>query len=62
MEPDVVKSELVLPPVMPFKKIQMGDKYQKGQSRARYWKHLKQLLQAENFLSLPPDEPNCTIL
>ncbi|KAF3326991.1 chromatin-remodeling complex subunit [Carex rostrata] len=58
MEPDVVRSELVLPPVMPFKKVQTGDKYPKGQSRARYWKHLKQLLQAENFLSLPPDEPN----
>ncbi|KAJ3676633.1 hypothetical protein LUZ60_004045 [Juncus effusus] len=58
MEGDVVKSELVLPPVMAFKRIQTADKYPKGQSRGRYWKHLKQLLQAENFISLPHDEPN----
>ncbi|ONK62749.1 uncharacterized protein A4U43_C07F7740 [Asparagus officinalis] len=59
MEPEVVRSEMVLPPVLGFKKIQMADKYPKGQSRARHWKHLKQLLQSENnFQSYPPNEPN----
>ncbi|KAJ6813755.1 INO80 complex subunit C [Iris pallida] len=55
MEAEVVRTEMVLPTSLPFKRIQMSDKYPKGQSRARYWKHLKQLLQAESF---SPDQPN----
>lgn len=59
MEAEVVRSEMVLPTVLGFKRIQMSDKYPKGQSRGRYWKHLKQLLQSENFGTYPPNEPNC---
>ncbi|XP_072961783.1 protein EIN6 ENHANCER [Typha angustifolia] len=55
MEPEVVNSETVLPAVLPFKRVQMSDKYPKGQARGRHWKHLKQILQAENY---PPDQPN----
>ncbi|XP_039146108.1 chromatin-remodeling complex subunit ies6 [Dioscorea cayenensis subsp. rotundata] len=55
MEPEVVNSEMALLAVLPFKRIQMSDKYPKAQSRGRHWKHLKQILQAENFLE---NEPN----
>ena len=48
MELEVVKAELVLPTHLSFKQIQMYEKYPKGQSRGRHWKHLKQILQAEN--------------
>ncbi|XP_051132600.1 protein EIN6 ENHANCER [Andrographis paniculata] len=57
MEPEVVDAELVLPNHFKFKKIQMYEKYPKGQARVR-WKHLKQIIQAENYQSLPPDVPN----
>lgn len=57
----MVESEMVLPTHMKFKKIQMYDKYPKGQARVR-WKHLKQLLPAENYQNYPPDEPNCEFL
>ncbi|KAM7478236.1 hypothetical protein LguiA_026449 [Lonicera macranthoides] len=56
MEPEVIEAEIVLPTHLSFKKIQMYEKYPKGQARGRHWKHLKQILQAENY---PPDEPNC---
>jgi hypothetical protein len=59
MEPEVVNAELVLPTHLSFKRIQMYEKYPKGQSRGRHWKHLKQILQAENYQNYPPDEPNC---
>ncbi|GMH06744.1 hypothetical protein Nepgr_008584 [Nepenthes gracilis] len=58
MEREVVDAELVLPTHLNFKKIQMYDKYPKGQSRGRHWKHLKQILQAENYHVYTPDEPN----
>ncbi|PKU68460.1 INO80 complex subunit C [Dendrobium catenatum] len=58
MEPEVVNSEMLLPQNFSFKKVQMGDKYPKGHARGRHWKHLKQILQAENFQSYPTDEPN----
>nr|CAD1833113.1 unnamed protein product [Ananas comosus var. bracteatus] len=58
MEAEVVSSEMVLPPTLPFKRVQMSEKYPKGQSRGRHWKHLKQILQAENYISYSPDEPN----
>ncbi|XP_073113442.1 protein EIN6 ENHANCER-like [Elaeis guineensis] len=61
MEPEVVNSEMLLPPVLPFKRVQMSDKYPKGHARGRHWKHLKQILQAENYASYPADEPNCTV-
>ncbi|XP_021990215.1 chromatin-remodeling complex subunit ies6 isoform X1 [Helianthus annuus] len=41
-----------------FKKIQMHDKYPKGQARGRHWKHLKQIIQAENYQNYPPHQPN----
>ncbi|KAK1286316.1 hypothetical protein QJS10_CPB20g00006 [Acorus calamus] len=58
MELEVVHADILLPPVLGFKKIQMADKYPKGQSRGRHWKHLKQILQAENYLNYPANEPN----
>lgn len=58
MEPEVVEAELVLPTHMKFKKVQMYEKYPKGQARVR-WKHLKQIIQAENYQNYPPNEPNC---
>ncbi|XP_020573524.1 chromatin-remodeling complex subunit ies6 [Phalaenopsis equestris] len=58
MEVEVVNSEMLLPPVFPFKKVQMGDKYPKGHARGRHWKHLKQILQSENYHSGPVDAPN----
>ncbi|KAL3642622.1 hypothetical protein CASFOL_013437 [Castilleja foliolosa] len=57
MEPEVVEAEMVLPTYMKFKKIQMYEKYPKGQARVR-WKHLKQIIQAENYQNYPPNEPN----
>ncbi|CAN6242312.1 unnamed protein product, partial [Urochloa humidicola] len=58
MEPEVVKAEMVLAPTLPFKKVQTADKYPKGQSRGRQWKHLRHLLQAADASSMPPDRPN----
>ncbi|CAH9121950.1 unnamed protein product [Cuscuta epithymum] len=57
MEPEVMEAELVLPTRMKFKRIQMADKYPKGQARGRHWKHLKQIIQAENYQNYPPNEP-----
>ncbi|KAL7082814.1 hypothetical protein ACP275_14G125400 [Erythranthe tilingii] len=57
MEQEVVEAEMVLPSHMKFKKIQMYEKYPKGQPRFR-WKHLKQIIPAENYPNYPPDEPN----
>ncbi|KAK4363698.1 hypothetical protein RND71_018939 [Anisodus tanguticus] len=54
MEREVIEAELVLPTHTKFKKIQMYDKYPKGHARGRHWKHLKQIIQAENY---PPDLP-----
>lgn len=62
MEREVLESDLVLPTHLKFKKVQMYEKYPKGQSRGRHWKHLKQILQAENYNNYPPDEPNCEYL
>jgi len=50
-----------LPTHFSFKRIQIYEKYPKGQPRGR-WKHLKQILQAENYQNCPPDEPNCKLL
>ncbi|XP_050940505.1 uncharacterized protein LOC103485837 isoform X2 [Cucumis melo] len=62
MEPEVIEAELVLPIHLNFKRIQMYEKYPKGQSRGRHWKHLKQILQAENYNNYSPDEPNYKLL
>jgi INO80 complex subunit C len=59
MESEVQRAEMLLAPTMAFKKVQMADKYPKGQSRGRQWKHLRFLLQAADATSLPPDRPNC---
>lgn len=59
MEREVIEAELVLPTHMTFKKIQMYDKYPKGQARGRHWKHLKQIIQAENYENFPPGLPTC---
>ncbi|KAK7401294.1 hypothetical protein VNO78_12663 [Psophocarpus tetragonolobus] len=58
MEAEVIDAELVLPNYLSFKRIQMYEKYPKGQARGRHWKHLKQILQAENYQISGPDEPN----
>ncbi|XP_054799345.1 protein EIN6 ENHANCER-like [Prosopis cineraria] len=58
MEPVVVEAELVLPTYLSFKRVQTYEKYPKGQARGRHWKHLKQILQAENYQDYSPDEPN----
>ncbi|GER55248.1 INO80 complex subunit C [Striga asiatica] len=57
MELEIIEAEMVLPTHMKFKKTQMYEKYPKGQARAR-WKHLKQIIQAENYQNYPPNEPN----
>lgn len=62
MEQEVIESEMVLPTHLSFKKIQMYEKYPKGQARGRHWKHLKQIIQAENYQNYPADEPNCEYL
>ena len=59
MESEVVRTEMVLAPSLPFKKVQTADKYPKGQSRGRQWKHLRHLLHAADASSMPPDRPNC---
>ncbi|KAL3569815.1 hypothetical protein D5086_029705 [Populus alba] len=59
MEAELINAELVLPTHFSFKRIQIYEKYPKGQPRGR-WKHLKQILQAENYQNCPPDEPNYT--
>ncbi|KAL2641825.1 hypothetical protein R1flu_009412 [Riccia fluitans] len=51
-------SDVILPSVLHFKRSQLSDRYPKGHSRGRHWKHLKQIIQAENYLLYPPDEPN----
>jgi len=61
MEAEVVEAELVLPSYLSFKKVQMYEKYPKGQARGRHWKHLKQIIQAENYQNYPTDEPNCEL-
>ncbi|XP_071936493.1 protein EIN6 ENHANCER isoform X2 [Coffea arabica] len=58
MEAEVVEAEIVLPTHLNFKRVQMYEKYPKGQARGRHWKHLKQIIQAENYQNYPPDEPN----
>ncbi|KAF7127628.1 hypothetical protein RHSIM_Rhsim11G0193500 [Rhododendron simsii] len=58
MDQEIIEAELVLPTHLCFKKVQMYEKYPKGQQRGR-WKHLKQIIQAENYQNYPPDEPNC---
>lgn len=57
---DLNDPDLLLPSVLPFKKSQLTDRYPKGQTRGRHWKHLKQIIQAENYFSYPADEPTCT--
>ncbi|CAN4102146.1 unnamed protein product [Withania somnifera] len=57
MEREVIEAELILPTHMKFKKIQMYEKYPKGQARGRHWKHLKQIIQAENYENYPPHIP-----
>ncbi|KAG5253471.1 chromatin-remodeling complex [Salix suchowensis] len=57
MEAELISAELVLPTHFSFKRIQIYEKYPKGQPRGR-WKHLKQILQAENYQNFPTDEPN----
>ncbi|KAJ0579939.1 putative INO80 complex, subunit Ies6 protein [Helianthus annuus] len=62
MEQEVMESEMILPTHLSFKKIQMQDKYPKGQARGRHWKHLKQIIQAENYQNYPPYQPNCQFI
>eukprot|EP00897_Mesotaenium_endlicherianum_P009601 jgi/Mesen1/866/ME000114S10948 len=53
--------DLVLPAVLPFKRSQAEERYPKGVVRGRHWKHLKQIIQAENYHSLPPGEPTYAV-
>lgn len=55
MEAELMEADIVVPSRLSFKKIQAFQKYPKGQTTRR-WKHLKQILQADNY---PPDLPNC---
>lgn len=55
-----MEADVVLAVDLSYKKTQAYEKYPKGQSRGR-WKHLKQILQAENFQDYPPEEPNCKL-
>ena len=55
---DLNDPDLLLPSVLPFKKTQLTDRYPRGQTRGRHWRHLKQIIQAENYhtylrMSLP---------
>ncbi|KAG5253445.1 chromatin-remodeling complex [Salix suchowensis] len=61
MEAELINAELVLPTHFSFKRIQIYEKYPKGQPRGR-WKHLKQILQAENYQNFHTDEPNFTTI
>ncbi|KMZ76055.1 INO80 complex subunit C [Zostera marina] len=59
MEPDVAKAEMILPNVLPFKRVQRtSEKHIKGQPKTKHWKHLKQIIQAENFQDYPSDQSN----
>jgi hypothetical protein len=57
---DLNDPDLLLPSVLPFKKTQLTDRYPRGQTRGRHWRHLKQIIQAENYHTYPADEPTCT--
>ncbi|MCL7048750.1 hypothetical protein MKW94_021872 [Papaver nudicaule] len=57
MEAEVIESNILLPQHLNFKRVQVSEKYPKGQARGRHWKHLKQILQAENYQACSPDEP-----
>ncbi|GAB2283588.1 hypothetical protein Dimus_018095 [Dionaea muscipula] len=57
MEREVIEAEMVLPSQLNFKKKQIHDKYPKGQSKVRH-KHLKQILQSEDFDKYHPNQPN----
>ncbi|KAF6176251.1 hypothetical protein GIB67_023542 [Kingdonia uniflora] len=58
MEVEVIESGILLPTYLSFKRVQISEKYPKGQARSRHWKHLKQILQAENYTNCPPNQPN----
>ncbi|KAJ4967077.1 hypothetical protein NE237_018926 [Protea cynaroides] len=58
MEPEVIEANILLPQHLSFKKVQMSEKYPKGHARGRHWKHLKQIIQAENYQTYDPNEPN----
>ncbi|AEE86934.1 putative INO80 complex, subunit Ies6 protein [Arabidopsis thaliana] len=57
MERELMEADIVVASRLSFKKKQAYEKYPKAQSSSRRWKHLKQILQAENFPDLPPDLP-----
>ncbi|KAF8406656.1 hypothetical protein HHK36_008746 [Tetracentron sinense] len=58
MEAEVLEANILLPTHLSFKRIQMSEKYPKGHARGRHWKHLKQILQAENYQIYSSNEPN----
>ncbi|KAI5063868.1 hypothetical protein GOP47_0020538 [Adiantum capillus-veneris] len=55
---DLEEAGILLPATLPFKRTQLSERYPKGQARGRHWKHLKQMLQAENYHLYPAEEPN----
>ncbi|CAM6117790.1 unnamed protein product [Calypogeia fissa] len=54
---ELVDADLILPSVLSFKRSQLSDRYPKGHSRGRHWKHLKQIIQAENYHLYSAGEP-----
>ncbi|KAI3991204.1 hypothetical protein MKX01_022425 [Papaver californicum] len=62
MEAEVIISNILLPQHLSFKRVQVSEKYPKGQARGKHWKHLKQILQGENYQICSPDEPTLNIL
>lgn len=55
--PDPSLDDLLLPAVLPFKRSQLEDRFPRSAPRPQRWKHLKQILQAEEFHTLPASEP-----
>ncbi|XP_047333803.1 chromatin-remodeling complex subunit ies6-like [Impatiens glandulifera] len=58
MEYELNEAEIVLPSHLSFKKIQIYEKYPKGQARNRHWKNLKQIIRDDSVRIQHPDEPN----
>eukprot|EP00250_Pteridium_aquilinum_P002703 c12927_g1_i1 orf=74-562(+) len=55
---DLEDAGILLPTTFAFKRVQLSERYPKGVARGRHWKHLKQMLQAENYHLYPANEPN----
>lgn len=55
---EVNADDLLLPATLPFKRSQAEDRFPRGSApRPQRWKHLKQILQAEDYHTLPASVP-----